>query len=365
MAGNSLGKEFVVTLFGESHGKCVGVVIDGCPAGLEFSEMDVQSELDRRIPKGTSVVSSRIEEDRAEILSGIFNEKTTGAPIAMIVQNKNVDSRPYELSKNTPRPGHADYPAKIRFGGFNDYRGGGQFSGRMTAAFVMAGAIAKKLLARMSVEVLAYALSIGEIRSRIDSTREELRRTVYNNSVRSGDRETALLMEKSILRAAEGGDSLGGVVRVIAYDVPAGIGDPPFHSLDSELSRALFSIPAVKGVEFGSGFGATQSKGSQNNDPLAIANGKVTFTTNNAGGILGGLSTGKEIVAQVAFKPTSSIAKLQRSVNLQSMEETELNLVGRHDPCIVPKAVPVVEATVSMVLVDFMIRSGMLPRILK
>jgi len=365
MAGNSLGKEFVVTLFGESHGKCVGAVVDGCPAGLQFSEIDVQNELDRRIPKGTGVVSSRIEEDRAEILSGAFNGRTTGAPIAMIVRNKDVDSWPYELSKDIPRPGHADYPAKIRFGGFNDYRGGGQFSGRMTAALVMAGAIAKKLLAKTSVEVLAYALSIGEIRSRGDLTREELRKTVYTNSVRCGDRDTALLMEKSILCAAESGDSLGGVVRVIAYDVPAGIGDPPFSSLDSELSQALFSIPAVKGVEFGSGFGAAQSKGSQNNDPLTIASGKVAFTTNNAGGVLGGLSTGREIVAQVAFKPTPSIAKPQRSVNLQSMEETELNLVGRHDPCIVPKAVPVVEATASMVLVDFMIRSGMLPRILK
>ncbi|MCJ7505730.1 chorismate synthase [Candidatus Bathyarchaeota archaeon] len=365
MAGNSLGKEFVLTLFGESHGKCAGVVVDGCPAGLELREADVQRELDKRIPKGSGIVSSRIEEDKVEILSGTFKDRTTGAPIAMIVQNRDVDSRPYELIKDVPRPGHADYPAKVRYGGFNDYRGGGQFSGRMTAALVMAGAVAKKLLAGVGVEVLAYALSIGDVRSRTDLTCEELRASVYENPVRCGDRNAALLMEKSVRQAAESRDSLGGVVRVIAYDVPPGIGDPLFGSLDSELSQALFSIPAVKGVEFGSGFGAAQSKGSQNNDPLTVVKGNVAFRTNNAGGVLGGLSTGQEIVAQVAFKPTPSISRPQMSVDLQSMKETELNLAGRHDPCIVPKAVPVVEAMVSIVLADFMIRSGRILRILK
>jgi len=365
LAGNSLGKEFVVTLFGESHGRLVGVIVDGCPAGLEFSEIDVHHELNRRVPRHLGIVSTRVEEDKAEILSGTFQGKTTGAPIAMTVQNRDVDSQPYERLKDIPRPGHADYPAKLRYGGFNDYRGGGRFSGRMTAALVMAGAIAKKLLSITGTEVLAYALSIGNVSSRADLTREELRQLVYATSVRCGDPAAAPLMERAILEAAEAGDSLGGIVRAVAYDVPPGVGDPLFDSLDSELAKALFSIPAVKGVEFGSGFDAARSRGSLNNDPLVVKDGRVQFETNKAGGILGGLSTGREIVVQVAFKPTPSIRRTQRSVNLSSLKETELDLAGRHDPCVVPKAVPVVEAVVSTVLADFMIRSGAIPKVLK
>jgi len=352
-------------LFGESHGKCVGVVVDGCPAGLEFSEIDVQPELDRRIPRHPGITSTRIEEDKAEILSGVFQGRTTGAPITMIVQNKDVDPESYEHFKGIPRPGHADYPARIRYGGFNDYRGGGRFSGRMTAALVMAGAVAKKLLASVGIEILAYALSVGNVSSKTDLTREELRRVVYTTSVRCGDPEATSLMEKAILEAAEAGDSLGGIVRAVAYDVPPGIGEPLFDSLDSELAKALFNIPAVKGVEFGSGFDAARSRGSLNNDPLVVKEGKIQFETNRAGGVLGGLSTGREIVLQVAFKPTPSIRRKQRSVNVMSMEETELELTGRHDPCVVPKAVPAVEAVVSIVLADFMIRSGKIPKILE
>jgi len=365
LTGNSFGEEFVITLFGESHGKCVGVIVDGCPAGLAFSDIDVQHELDRRVPREPGITSSRIEEDKAEILSGTFQGRTTGAPIAMIVRNADVDSQPYERFKDIPRPGHADYPAKVRYGGFNDYRGGGRFTGRMTVAFVMAGAVAKKLLARTGIEVLAHTLSIGNVSSKADLTREELRAQVYTSPVRCGDRETAPIIQKAILEAAEAGDSLGGIVKAVAYGIPPGIGEPLFDSLDSELARALFTIPAVKGVEFGSGFDAARSRGSQNNDPLTIRGGKVQFETNNAGGILGGLSTGREIVAQVAFKPTPSIRRKQRSVNLASMKETELELGGRHDPCVVPKAVPVVEAVVSIVLADFMIRSGAIPKVLK
>jgi chorismate synthase len=365
MAGNSLGEQFVVTTFGESHGKCVGVVVDGCPAGLKLGESDVQNDLDRRIPRGTKVTSSRIEKDKVEILSGIFRGKTTGAPIAMLVWNRDIDSTPYEKIKDLPRPGHADYPAKIRYGAFNDYRGGGRFSGRMTAPLVMAGAVARALLSLQGVEVLAQTLSIGEIHSRSDLSRDEVRLKVYKNSARCGDTKIAELMEKAILRAAKKGDSLGGIVRVEAYNLPLGIGDPLFGSVDSELSRALFSIPAVKGVEFGAGFRASCIKGSQNNDPLAVKDGFVTFLANNAGGILGGLSTGREIVAHVAFKPTPSIRRRQRTVNLRTMKDAKLKVEGRHDPCIVPKAVPVVEAMVSIVLVDFMIRMQKLPTVLK
>jgi len=365
LSGNSFGKEFVVTVFGESHGKCVGVIVDGCPAGLAFCEDDVQCELDRRIPRHPSITSARTEPDKAEILSGTFQGRTTGAPITMIVENKDVDSQPYERFKEIPRPGHADYPARIRYGGFNDYRGGGRFSGRMTVALVMAGAVAKKLLARIRIEVLAHALSIGNVSSKSDLSREDLRAWVYKSPVRCGDREASSLMEKAILEVAEAGDSLGGTVRAVAYDVPPGIGEPLFESLDSELAKALFNIPAVKGVEFGSGFDAARSMGSLNNDPLTIERGKVQFKTNRAGGILGGLSTGREIVVQVAFKPTPSIRRKQTTVSLTSGKETDLELSGRHDPCVVPKAVPVVEAVVSMVLADFMIRSEAIPKVLK
>ncbi|MFH0848107.1 MAG: chorismate synthase [archaeon] len=365
MPSNSLGQEFTITLFGESHGKCVGIVVDGCPAGLELSESDVQFELDKRVPRKAGLASSRIEEDKVEILSGIFQGRTTGAPLAMLVSNKDVDSSPYERLKDIPRPGHADYSAQIRYGGFSDYRGGGRFSGRMTAAMVMAGAIAKKLLAKVGVEVLAHTLSIGDIASEKNSTREELQTVVYASPVRCNDPEKTILMEKAILQAAENGDSLGGVVKAVAYGVPSGVGEPFFNSLDAELAKALFCIPAVKGVEFGSGFNSARMKGSENNDPITVKSGRGEFETNNAGGILGGLSTGQEIVMQVAFKPTPSIRKRQKSANLVSMRDTEFELTGRHDPCIVPKAVPVVEAITSIVLVDFVIRSGIIAKILK
>jgi len=360
VAGNSLGQEFVVTVFGESHGKCVGVIVDGCPAGLELNEADVQRDLDRRIPRGAAIVSGRIEKDEVEILSGVFQGHTTGAPIAMVAWNRDVDSGPYELLKDIPRPGHGDYPARIRYRGFNDYRGGGLISGRTTVAFVMAGAVAKRLLGQARIEVLAHSQSIGNVFARTDLSLDEIRRNVYSNPVRCGDLRAASSMEQEILSAAKEGDSVGGTVKLIVAGVPPGLGDPVFGSLDSELSRALFSIPAVKGVEFGSGFQASRLKGSQNNDPLEIKNGRVTYLTNMAGGILGGLSSGAEIVAHVAFKPTPSIQKTPRSVNLRTMEQTELKITGRHDPCVVPKAVPVVEAIVATVLADFVLRSNMI-----
>jgi len=365
LAGNSLGKEFVVTIFGESHGRCIGVVIDGCPAGLELSKAEVQRDMDRRIPRGSEIVSSRIEKDEVDVLSGVFQGHTTGAPIAMVVWNMDVDSRPYELLKDIPRPGHADYPAKIRYQGFNDYRGGGLLSGRTTVAFVMAGAVANRLLQRTGIEVLAHSHSIGDVFSRTDLTSDEIRRNVYSNPVRCGDHQAASSMEQAILSAANEGDSIGGTVKVIVSGVPPGIGDPVFSSLDSELSRALFSIPAVKGVEFGAGFDAARLKGSQNNDLIEVRKGEVTYLTNRAGGVLGGLSSGAEIVAHVAFKPTPSIQKTQRSVNLRSMEHTELRITGRHDPCVVPKAVPVVEAMVAIVLADFALRSKIISTIFR
>ncbi len=365
MAGNSLGHEFVVTIFGESHGKCVGAVVDGCPAGIDLRETDVQTELDRRIPKTSGLSSSRIEEDKVEILSGTFGDKTTGAPIAMVVWNRDVDSRPYERLKDIPRPGHADYPARMKYSGLNDYRGGGRFSGRMTVALVMAGALATKVLAKCGVEVLAYTLSIGSCKSEEASAKKALHEVVYSNPVRCADPKAASLMEREIAKAAASGDSLGGVVKAVAHGVPVGVGEPFFSAIDAEIARALFCIPAVKGVEFGAGFGAALLKGSENNDPIVVKNGKVGFEGNRSGGVLGGLSTGQDITVQVAFKPTPSIRCKQRSVNLKSMEMVDLEIVGRHDPCVVPKAVPVVQSVFSIVLVDLMIRSGAIAKVLR
>jgi chorismate synthase len=364
LAGNSIGKEFVVTSFGESHGKCVGVVTDGCPAGVPLSEKDIQPELDRRIPPESKIVSGRIEKDKVEILSGVFNGFTTGAPIAMIVANKEADSSDYEAIKNLPRPGHADYPARVKYGGFNDYRGGGRFSGRVTVALIMAGAVAKKLLSAFDVDVLAYTKAIGDVKVDKPVSLTEIRKR-YETSVRCPDLECAEAMEKAIVEARKEGDSLGGVIECLALNVPVGVGEPLFDALDADMAKILLAVPAVKGVEFGAGFAAAELKGSENNDAYRMQQGKVVALTNNAGGILGGLSSGMPLIVGVAVKPTSSIAKEQRTVNLRSMEDAKITVKGRHDPCVVPKAVPVVEASVAIILADHMIRGGFIPKVLK
>jgi chorismate synthase len=365
LGGNSFGKTFTITCFGESHGKCVGVVIDGCPAGLPLSEKDIQTELDKRKPGTTSISTPRVEEDKAEILSGIFKGHTTGAPICVIVWNKNIESEPYEEVRTKPRPGHADYTAYLRYGGFNDYRGGGRFSGRITIAYVMAGAVAKKLLKTIGTEILAHTVQIGKIKLSKKVSYEEIRKNVYENAVRCADPQTAALMEKEILKVKSEGDSLGGIIECIALNYPAGIGDPIFDSLDADIAKIMFNIPGVKGVEIGAGFNAVSMKGSENNDQFKIENGKVITETNNCGGILGGMSNGMPVTAKIAFKPTSSILKKQKTVDLERMKETELKLSGKHDPCIVPRAVPVVESCMAIVLVDYAIRFGKIQSVLK
>jgi chorismate synthase len=365
LAGNSIGKEFIVTSFGESHGKCVGVVIDGCPAGLSLSEKDIQTELDRRIPAQPKIVSGRIEKDEVQILSGVFNGFTTGAPIAMIVANKEADSSDYEAIKDLPRPGHADYPARVKYGGFNDYRGGGQFSGRVTVALIMAGAVAKKLLSAFDVDVLAFTKAIGNVKMEKPVGLADIRERRYETAVRCPDLACAEAMEKAIVEARKEGDSLGGVIECLALSVPVGVGEPLFDALDADVAKLLLAVPAVKGVEFGAGFAAAKLKGSENNDAYRMRQGKVVALTNNAGGILGGLSSGMPIVMRVAVKPTSSIAKEQLTVNLRSMEDAEIAVKGRHDPCVVPKAVPVVESAVATVLADHMILAGLIPKVLK
>jgi chorismate synthase len=365
LAGNSIGKEFVVTTFGESHGKVVGVVVDGCPAGLPLSEDDFQEELDRRIPAEPKIVSGRVEKDFAKILSGVFNGFTTGAPIALTVENKETQSSDYEAIKDSPRPGHSDYPARIKYGGFNDYRGGGRFSGRVTVALIMAGTIAKKLLGRYDIDVLAYTQSIGTVKSDKKFTATEIRKNKNAAATRCPDLACAEKMEEAIINARKEGESLGGVIECIALNMPAGIGEPLFDALDADLAKALFGVPAVKGVEFGAGFRAAEMIGSQNNDAFLLKNGKVVTSTDNAGGILGGLSSGMPIMIRVAIKPTPSIAKEQKTVNLSSMENAAINVKGRHDPCVVPKAVPAIEAAVAITLADHLIRSGFMPKVLK
>lgn len=364
MAANSIGKAFVVTSFGESHGRCVGAVIDGCPAGLPLSEKDVQAELDKRIPEKPEITSGRIEKDVVEILSGTFEGYTTGTPICMLVWNKEAAPSAYDVIKNLPRPGHADYTAYIKYGGFSDYRGGGRFSGRITVSFVMAGAVAKKLLRLFGVEVLAYTKAIGGIEMKETPTLEKIREETYRNPVRCPDPVYAEAMEKAIVEARKEGDSLGGVVECIALNVPAGVGEPVFDALDADIAKAIFAVPAVKGVEFGAGFKAAAMKGSENNDPYAVRDGKVVTLTNNAGGVLGGLSNGMPIVIRAAIKPTPSIAKKQKTINLADLKEATLQVKGRHDPCIVPKAVPAIESMVAVVLADHMIRAGIIPRVL-
>jgi len=364
LTGNTFGKELVVTCFGESHGKCVGVVVDGCPAGLELSEKDIDGELAKRIPRRTQIVSYRREEDRSTILSGVFNGFTTGAPISVITMNKRARPEEYELIKNTPRPGHADYPARMKYGGFNDYRGGGRFSGRITVAFVMAGAIAKKLLHLIRVKVQAFTIQIGPVRVDRPPTVEQIQRNTYKSSVRCPDLNCTKRMEEAIGRAKSLGDSLGGIVECHALNVPVGVGEPLFDSLDADIAKLLFDIPAVKGVEFGLGFKASDLTGSENNDAYAIKGRKIVTLTNNAGGILGGLSTGMPIVVRAAFKPTSSIPREQKTVNLKKMREEAIQVRGRHDPCVVPKAVPVVESGVAIVLADHMLRGGCIPKVL-
>jgi chorismate synthase len=364
MVGNLIGERFACMSFGESHGKCVGMIVDGCPAGLQLDETDIQSLLDLRKPGQTVITTQRKEEDKVELLSGVFNGFTTGAPICMLIWNREQDSRSYESIVTKPRPGHSDYPAMVKYAGFSDYRGGGRFSGRLTATFVMAGAIAKKLLYHtLGIETTAYTVQIGQIRAN-DIDLEDARRNRYTNDTRCPDLDAARQMREAILRTRKEGDSLGGVIECICTGVPVGLGEPIFSSLEADISRAVFSIPAVKAVEFGSGFLGSEKKGSENNDSFIIKNGKIMTKTNNAGGILGGLSNGMPIRMRIGFKPASSISLTQRTLDISTLSEVDLNVSGRHDPCVVPRAPPVVESIVSVIIADHALRSGFIGTVL-
>jgi chorismate synthase len=364
---NTIGSSFAFTSFGESHGRCVGVVIDGCPAGLEITDVDIQKMLDLRKPGQSIVTTQRAEQDKVEILSGVFNEKTTGAPLCLIIWNSDQRSSDYDRFLQIPRPGHADYPAFIKYSRFNDYRGGGRFSGRITAGFVMAGAIALKLLsAALKIKILAYTDELGGIKSDVSQLSfEEIEKLRYSNEVRCPDKSAAEKIKQAVVHERGVGDSLGGVAKCVVFNIPVGIGEPVFSSIESEISRAIFSIPAVKGIEFGSGFAGSRSRGSENNDLyVRTEEGRVVTNTNNSGGVLGGMTTGMPIEFRVAFKPASSIAMPQRTLNLSTMEESDLIVPGRHDPTVVPRAIPVVECMTACVLADLCLKGGFIPRVL-
>ncbi|MBN1455905.1 MAG: chorismate synthase [Methanomicrobia archaeon] len=354
MSGNSFGTAFRVTTWGESHGLAVGVVIDGCPAGLALSAADIQHELNRRKPGVSEVTTARKEADEVQLLSGIFEGETLGTPISMLVWNKDVNSSPYEPFQHIPRPGQADYTYQLKYGR-RDHRGGGRASGRETLARVAAGAIAKKILTQHSIEILGHVVEIAGIRSREVSV-AEIRDRAERTAVRCADPEAAELMEAVIKAAKEEGESVGGIVEVRALGVPPGLGEPVFDKLDAELAKALMSIGAVKGVELGAGFEAARLRASEMNDEFFVHAGKLVTRTNNAGGVLGGISTGAPLICRIAVKPTPSITKPQKSVDMTTMQDVEIKITGRHDPCICPRIVPVAEAMVALVLVDFLLR---------
>jgi chorismate synthase len=361
---NTIGNLFRFTSFGESHGKCVGALIDGCPAGLYLDIEKIQLEMKRRRPGQSDFTTKRKEKDQVNIFSGIFNGYTTGAPLCLIIWNEDQDSKKYEKIKNTPRPSHSDYPAYIRYGGFNDYRGGGRFSGRITAGYVMAGAIAKQLLEKLGISVYAYTRSIGKIIAPTP-TKEEIIKNTKNSLIRCPDSSTTKEMLYLINSVKKDGDSVGGTIETIAYNVPPGLGQPIFNSLESDLSNAFFSIPGVKAVEFGTGYKLSEMRGSKSNDIYAISESKIVTKTNNAGGIHGGISNGMPIKCRLTFKPTPSISLPQKTINLKKMKETTLQINGRHDPCIIPRAVPVVDNVMAIVLLDHILMAGLIPQILK
>lgn len=348
MAGNIFGEKFRITTFGESHGLAVGVVIDGVKPNIKISNREIQKELDRRRPGQTVITSKRKEEDKIEILSGILEGKTTGTPICLLVWNKDQKESDYENLKNIFRPGHADYTYFAKYGIY-DYRGGGRASGRETIGRVAAGAIAKKILSKNKIKIIGYTKEVGGIRAnKIDYSQIE------KNPVRCPDSVAAKKMGKKILDVMKNGDSIGGIVEIVISGCPAGLGEPVFDKVDAELAKAMMSIPAVKGFEIGSGFQAAKMLGSEHNDEFYFdkKNKRIRTKTNCAGGILGGITTGEDIIIRLAVKPTSSISIEQRTVDLRG-KSRKIKIEGRHDPCICPRVVPVAEAMAALVLVNF------------
>lgn len=354
MSGNSFGNLFKITTSGESHGGAVSVIIDGCPSGMAITEADIQYELDRRKPGQSHITTPRKEEDAIHILSGVFEGKTTGTPILLLAYNKDMRPEDYAKLKDVYRPSHADYTYEKKYG-LRDFRGSGRASARETLARVAAGAIAKKYLKeKLNIEILSFVEEVGHLQASI--TNEAVTAAVIEqNILRCPDENIAHEMINLIESIKNEGDSIGGVIKCIIRHVPPGLGEPVFDKLSADLGKAMLSINAVKGFEIGSGFAGVKLKGSEHNDALILENGKVKMKTNNAGGTLGGISTGEDIYFRVAFKPVATIAKTQQTLTT-THEVATLSAEGRHDPCVLPRAVPIVDAMAALVIMDHYLR---------
>lgn len=357
MAGNTFGTLFRVTTFGESHGGVVGCVVDGCPPGLKISVEDIQKDLDRRRPGQSRITSPRKEEDKIEILSGVFEGKTTGTPILLLAKNKDAKPEDYLKLKDVFRPSHADFTYEKKYG-FRNWQGSGRASARETLARVAAGAIAKKFLKeKLEIEFLAYVEQVGDIKIKDVGVGLDRPEQIESNIIRCPDEKVAEKMIQLINRLKQEGDSVGGIIRGVIKNTPVGLGEPVFDKLSADLGKAMLSIPAVKGFEIGSGFAGVKMRGSQHNDSFYTdKQGRIRTKTNFSGGIQGGISNGENIYFRVAFKPVSTIRKAQKTVNKQ-MQEVVLEAVGRHDPCVLPRAVPIVEAMAALVIMDHYLRN--------
>ena len=353
--GNSFGQLFRITTFGESHGGGVGVMIDGCPSRIALRAEDIQRELDRRRPGQSSIVSQRNEPDRAEILSGVFDGQTLGTPIAILVRNEDAEPEAYKKIVNIFRPSHADYTYEAKYG-IRNWQGGGRASARETIGRVAAGAVAKLVLRKLfpAFEAVAYVTQIHEVTAQINTQRVTAA-AVESNAVRCPDEAAAKIMRQLIDRIREQGDSVGGTIECVIRGIDAGLGEPVFDKVEADLAKGMLSLPATKGFEIGSGFAATRMTGSTHNDTFEMRDGRVRTTTNFSGGVQGGISNGEDIVFRVGFKPTSTIAREQQTVTAD-YEETTVAPGGRHDPCVLPRAVPMVEAMAALVLCDHALR---------
>ncbi|MGV3025648.1 chorismate synthase [Clostridium thermobutyricum] len=351
------GRNLKVSIFGESHGTGIGITIDGLPSGFEIDLDKVNFEMGRRAPGKSPLSTARKEGDNVEILSGFFEGKTTGTPLCGIIRNKDNRSRDYGKLRDLMRPGHADYTGNVRYNGFNDYRGGGHFSGRITAPIVFAGAICKQILEKEGIKITSHVKSIGKVED-INFNPLEIEEEIMNNLLNMElpvlDKSVEEKMREEILNAKSEGDSVGGVIECAITGIKAGVGSPFFYSIESVIAHLLFSVPAVKGVEFGEGFNITKLRGSEANDSMYYDGDQVKTRTNNNGGVIGGISNGMPIIFRAGIKPTASIIKKQETINIKTKENEELVIEGRHDPCIVQRAIPVIECIAAIGILDLM-----------
>ena len=354
MSGNSFGQLFKITTCGESHGGAVGVIVDGCPAGIEITTEEIQAELDRRKPGQSAITTPRSETDTIHVLSGVFEGKTTGTPILMLAYNKDQRSSDYDHLKNIFRPSHADFTYLMKYG-MRDYRGSGRASARETLARVAAGAIAKKFLQQeLGVEIISFVEQVGPIKAHIDHSKVTVA-DVEANIIRCPDQNIAKEMISLVEEVRDDGDSIGGVIKCVLRNVPVGLGEPVFDRFHADLAKAMVSINAVKGFEIGSGFAGVELRGSVHNDPFVLVEGDIRTETNHAGGVLGGITSGEDVYFRVAFKSVSTISKPQKTLDVD-YNEIDLEAYGRHDPCVLPRAVPVVDAMAALVIIDHYLR---------